>query len=220
MYQLHDITQTDEAAAIKAPLGLKPSVPESGCTSKSAKYAAYLCDYVLAVIRHDKAYKRIWSRLNGAGGLTITTTVDPKDQKAANHAVNNMLPPPPSRINPGKNADTEVLIQPGTGEVRAIAIDRRYGTGRGQNTVNYAVGPQYNGGGGVQIGSTGKVYVMVTALQQGVPFGFAKTVGFQATVGGYTNCKGQPTAPWKVHNDESEHGGHYSLYTGTTASIK
>ncbi len=60
---------------------------------------------------------------------------------------------------------------------------------------------------------------MVTALEQGVPFGYSKTVPYNATVGGFTNCKGQYLAPWKVHNDESERGGHYSLYTGTTASI-
>jgi membrane peptidoglycan carboxypeptidase len=60
---------------------------------------------------------------------------------------------------------------------------------------------------------------MVTALEQGVPFGYTKTVGFSATVSGYTNCKGQPTQPWSLHNDESERGGRYSLYTGTTASI-
>src|SRR5262249_3804362 len=77
--------------------------------------------------------------------------------------------------------------------------------------VNYAVGPQYNGGEGVQIGSTGKVYVMVTALEQGIPFGYTKNVGFSATVDGYTNCKGQATSPWQVHNDESEKGGHHRL---------
>ena len=220
MYQLHDITQTAEAAAIKAPLGLKPSVPQSGCTSKSAKYAAYLCDYVLAVIRHDKAYKQVWSRLNGAGGLTITTTVDPKDQKAANRAVNYMVPAPPNGNNPGKNADTEVLIQPGTGQVRAIGIDRPYGTGKHHNTINYAVGPQYDGSQGVQLGSAGKVWTMVTALEQGVPFGYTKHVTGTATVGGYTNCKGQVLPPWHLTNDQSElNAATYSLYTGTTQSI-
>jgi membrane peptidoglycan carboxypeptidase len=220
MVQLHDITAAAAAAAEKQPLGLNTSKPQqSGCTSKSAKYAAYLCDYVIAVIHHDKAYKKVWSRLNGAGGLIITTTLNKKDQRAANHAVDYILPPPPSGFNPGHNADTEVLIQPGTGKVQAIGIDRRYGTGPGQNTIDYAVGPQYDGGQGVQIGSTGKVYVMVTALEQGIPFGYAKTVGFNATVGGFTNCKGQYIAPWQVHNDESERGGHYTLYTGTTASI-
>ena len=227
MAQLHYITAAEAAAAEKQPLGLNPSEPQSGCTSTSAKYAAYMCDYVVAVIKHDTVYKQVWNRLNGVGGLTITTTLDPKDQRAANRAVNTILPPPPHPANPGRNADTAVLIQPGTGKVRAIAIDRPYGTGPGQNTVNYAVGPPYNGTGGVQIGSTGKVYVMVTALLQGIPFGYAKTVGYSAQVSGYTNCKGQTVGQmmpngqigWKVHNDESEHGGHYSLYTGTTASI-
>jgi membrane peptidoglycan carboxypeptidase len=227
MAQLHYISNAMAEAAGNQPLGLKPSQPESGCTSQSAQYAAYMCDYVVAIIHHDTAYRQVWNRLNGIGGLIITTTLDPTDQRAANRAVNATLPPPPNPVNPGRNADTEVLIQPGTGKVRAIAIDRPYGTGRGQNQVNYAVGPDYNGTGGVQIGSTGKVYVMVTALLQGIPFGYAKTVGYSAQVSGYTNCKGQTVGQplpngqigWKLHNDESEHGGHYSLYTGTTASI-
>jgi len=219
MAQLGDITKAQASAAEKQPLGLNASVPQMGCTSASARYAAYFCDYVLAVMRHDAAYKQAWARLTGVGGLKVYTTLDPVDQQAARHAVNYEMPPPPSSLNPGHNAESEVLIQPGTGKVRAIAIDRPYGYGPHQNVVDYAVGPQYDGSYGVQIGSTGKIYTMVTALEQGVPFGYSKTVGFSATVGGYTNCKGQDTAPWTVHNDESERGGHYTLYTGTTASI-
>ena len=219
MAQLGYITQAQADAAAKQPLGLNPSVLQTGCTSSSALYAGYFCDYVVAAMREDPAYKQAWQRLNGIGGLKIYTTLDPADQQAARAAVNYMMPHPPSAINPGRNADTEVLIQPGTGYVRAIAIDRPYGFGPQQNSIDYAVGPQYNGSYGVQIGSTGKVYTMVTALLQGVPFGYAKNVGFSATVGGYTNCKGQFLNPWQVHNDESEPGGHYSLYTGTTASI-
>jgi len=219
MAQLGDITTAQADAAAKQPLGLHTSVLQTGCTSSSAIYAGYFCDYVLAAMREDPEYKQAWQRLNGIGGLKIYTTLDPAEQRAAQAAVNYQMPHPPSGINPGHNADTEVLVQPGTGYVRAIAIDRPYGFGPRQNSINYAVGPQYNGGFGVQIGSTGKVYTMVTALLQGVPFGYTKTVGFSATVGPYSNCKGQYVAPWNVHNDESERGGHYSLYTGTTASI-
>jgi len=219
MVQVGDITQAQANAAGRQPLGLNPTVQQIGCTSSTALYAGYFCDYVLAAMREDPAYKRAWQRLNGIGGLKIYTTLDPAVQRAARSAVNYELPRPPSAVNPGGNADTEVVIQPGTGNVRAIAIDRPYGFGPRQNSIDYAVGPQYNGSYGVQIGSTGKVYTMVTALLQGVPFGYSKTVGFAATVGGYTNCKGQGLAPWQVHNDESERGGHYSLYTGTTASI-
>jgi membrane peptidoglycan carboxypeptidase len=219
MVQVGDITQSAAGAAGRQPLGLNPSVLQKGCTSTSARYAGFFCDYVLASMKVDPEFKQAWQRLNGIGGLKIYTTLDPAVQRAARNAVNYMLPPPPSSVNPGKNAASEVIIQPGTGRVRAIAIDRPYGYGKHATVVNYAVGPQYNGGEGVQIGSTGKVYVMVTALEQGIPFGYSKNVGFSADVGGYTNCKGQPTAPWQVHNDESEPGGHYTLYTGTTFSI-
>ena len=219
MVQVGDITQAEADAAGKGPLGLNPSALQKGCTSTSARYAAFFCDYVLASMKVDPEFKQAWQRLNGIGGLKIYTTLDPKVQHAAQNAVNYMMPPPPSSFNPGKNAAAEVIVQPGTGKVRAIAIDRRYGYGKHATVVNYAVGPQYNGGEGVQIGSTGKVYVMVTALEQGVPFGYSKNVGFSADVSGYTNCQGAPTAPWQVHNDESEPGGHYTLYTGTTFSI-
>ena len=220
MAQLHQIPASTAAAAEKTKLDLNPSLPQSGCTSKSAKYAAYMCDYVVAVIRHDTAYKQVWSRLNGIGGLTITTTLDPKDQRAANHAVNYMVPPPRNPNNPGENADTEVLIQPGTGRVRAIGIDRPYGNGKHHNVINYAVGPQYDGSQGWQLGSAGKVWTMVTALEQGIPFGYSKHVNGTATVSGYTNCKGQILAPWHLTNDQSElASATYSLYTGTTQSI-
>jgi membrane peptidoglycan carboxypeptidase len=219
MAQLGDITRAEARQAMDTPLGLHITPQQTGCTSDSVRYAAFFCDYTLAVMKQDPAYQKAWDRLQGTGGLTIQTTLDPKDQKAAQNAVNYEMPPPPSSLNPGNNAEAEVMIQPGTGAVRAIAIDRPYGNGPGQTTVNYAVGPQYHGGEGVQIGSTGKVYVMVTALEQGIPFGYSKNVPFSATVGGFSNCKGQYINPWQVHNDESERGGTYTLYTGTTASI-
>jgi membrane peptidoglycan carboxypeptidase len=220
MAQLHQIPASTAAAAEKTKLDLNPSLPQSGCTSRSARYAAYMCDYVVAVIHHDTAYKQVWNRLNGVGGLTITTTLDPKDQRAANHAVNYMVPPPRNPNNPGGNADTEVLIQPGTGRVRAIGIDRPYGNGKHHNVINYAVGPQYHGSQGWQLGSAGKVWTMVAALEQGIPFGYSKHVNGTATVSGYTNCKGQILAPWHLTNDQSElASATYSLYTGTTESI-
>ncbi|HWG65470.1 MAG TPA: transglycosylase domain-containing protein [Streptosporangiaceae bacterium] len=219
MAQLGYVSQAQATKAGAQGLGLHMVQPQSGCTSQSASYAAFFCDYVLAVMRNDAAYKQAYARLTGMGGLKIYTTLSTVDQRAANNAVNYQLPPPPSAVNPARNADTEVLVQPGTGYVRAIAINRPYGTGPGQTTLDYAVGPRYHGTSGVQIGSTGKVYTMVAALKQGVPFGYSKQVGFSTTVSGYSNCAGQTLAPWHVHNDESERGGNYTLYTGTTASI-
>jgi membrane peptidoglycan carboxypeptidase len=224
MAQLGVITPAAAGAAEQTKMLLHPATEPSGCLTS---YAPFFCDYVYQVINNDPQFRQAATLLDGIGGLTIRTTLSPTDQHAAQRAVNYMLPPKNSAYNPGRNADTEVMIQPGTGRVRAIAIDRPYGTGHGQTVNNYAVGPQYDGGYGVQIGSTGKVYVMVTALLQGIPFGFSMNTPQQVTVTGYTNCKGQPTGSqlpdgqlgWAPHNDESEGGGTHTLYTGTTYSI-
>ena len=69
--------------------------------------------------------------LNTSGGLKIYTTLNPQDERAAKQAVNYMVPQPPNGANPGGNADSEVLIQPGSGHIMAIANDRSYGTGPG-----------------------------------------------------------------------------------------
>ena len=226
MAQLGVITPAQATAAASTRLVLRPYTDPNGC---EMSYAPFFCDYVTAVIDTDPAFHQAASLLDGIGGLTIRTSLSPTDQHAAQHAVDYEMPPNNSTYNPGQNADTEVLVQPGTGQVRAIAIDRPYGTKNGQTVNDYAVGPQYNGAYGMQIGSTGKVFTMVTALMQGIPFGYSMTVPYSTAVSGYTNCAGGPAgmgpAPdytpglWQVHNDESEKGGNYTLYTGTTASI-
>jgi membrane peptidoglycan carboxypeptidase len=112
-----------------------------------------------------------------------------------------------------------VLIQPGSGRILAIANDRSYGTGKNQTTQDYAVNSKYNGGVGVQTGSSSKLFTLITALEQGVPFGFPQTVQASATLTGYTNCAGGPTGPYQLINDSPSEKGAFTLYTGTTQSV-
>jgi membrane peptidoglycan carboxypeptidase len=223
MRQLHDITLAQAQAAEAAPLGLHMhnTALQSGCVSQSARQAAYFCDYVLAVMKDDPAYAKAYAALNGTGGIQIWTTMAPVDQRAAQNAVTYMVPPPPSAYNQARNAAAEVLIQPGTGKIRAIAVDRPYGYGAGHNTVDYAVDSRYNGGEGVQTGSSSKLFTLLTALKQGYPFGFNMKVTSPSTLTGYTNCKGQQTAPYLVNNAEgaSAKPQVFTLYNGTTQSI-
>ncbi len=221
MVQLGYVSQADAAAAERAPLGLHYS-PQSlleGCTSPSARNSAWFCDYVLAELRANPAYRQAYQLLNTTGGLTIRTTMNPQDQRAAQQAVSFMLPPPPSGFNPGRNAAAEVLIQPGTGHIEAVAVDRRYGTGAGQDSIDYAADTAENGGAGVQTGSSSKLFTLITALKEGTPFGFSMHVVSPSDLGGYSNCHGQPTGPFQVSNAEGPGKGTYSLYTGTTQSI-
>ena len=195
MVQTGYITQAQADAAGKLGLGLHPTTTplQSGCTSDSAADAAFFCDFVLASMKVDPAYKQAYKALNTVGGLKIYTTLNPKDQTAAQHAVNFVEPPGAPVINPGHNVDTEVLMQPGTGYVRAIAVNRPYGNGPGHTTIDYAAETQYDGGQGVQTGSSSKLFTLVTALKQGVPFGFTQNVVSPSSIGPYFNCKNQPT---------------------------
>ena len=130
-----------------------------------------------------------------------------------------MMPQPPNGFNPAGNAISEVLIQPASGRIMAIANDRSYGTGKNQTTEDYAVNSQYDGGVGVQTGSSSKLFTLITALEQGVPFGFPQTVPAATTLTGFTNCKGEPDGPWHVINDSPSEKGGFSLYNATAQSV-
>jgi membrane peptidoglycan carboxypeptidase len=202
MQQLHYISKADELATDKAPLGLKmSSAPVAqGCAAGVAASEAFFCDYVQHVLEID--YPKVWQEINTTGGLAIYTTLNMKDQLAADAAV-NYVQPRNSGMNPGHNADTEVLIQPGTGDVKAIAVNRVFG----QDDIDYAVNSPYGGGAGVQTGSSSKIFTLITALAQGKPFGYPIKVKAPASVGPYTNCKGGYVPPAAFVNAEGPSNG-------------
>ena len=232
MAQTNNGLTTAQAVADEAkPLGLNVSVPESGCESSSVGSAGFFCEYVEEVFLHDPAYGKTpmdRAKLLSTGGLQIYTSLDPQDQQAANNAVNYVEPANSHVYNPGHNADTEVLVQPGTGQIRAIAENAPYGTGRGQTEIDYAVNTAYGGSSqGVQTGSSSKLFTLVTALKQGYPFGFTLHVPGSTTINGYTNCQGGPAGyyqgipgAYNVTNAEGpQSASTQSLYTGTTQSV-
>jgi membrane peptidoglycan carboxypeptidase len=232
MMQTGVLSASTEAAALSQKLVVNPGAAQSGCTANTVGDAGFFCDYVIRTILLDPQLKAFGStkearaKLLSTGGLKIYTTLSPQDQSAATNAVNYVMPEHSSYYNPAENADTEVLIQPGTGKVMAIAEDRPYGTGTGQTEVDYAVNSQYGGIDGVQTGSSSKLFTLITALEQGVPFGFTLTVPGSTTVTGYTTCAGQPAGEangqmgaFQVTNSEGPGTSTDTLYTGTTNSI-
>jgi membrane peptidoglycan carboxypeptidase len=222
MAQVGSLTAAAAKAAEAKPLGINESVPASGCSSPAVGTGGFFCQYVEEVMLHDSAYgatPAARAKLLATGGLKIYTTLDPTDQQAASNAVNYIVPSNSSYYNPGHNADTEAVVEPGSGDIRAIAEDRPYGTGSGQTEIDYAVNTAYGGGIGVQTGSSSKLFTLLTALEQGLPFGFSARVPDKTTVTGYTDCSGNPTSPFNVQNSEGDGAGNYSLYTGTTQSI-
>ena len=213
------------------PLGLNVATPQSGCTASSVGTAGFFCEYVEEVFLHDTAMGNTplaRAKLLATGGLQIYTTLDPQDQQAAENAVNFVEPGNSSYYNPGHNADTEAVIQPGTGQIRAIAENAPYGTGKGQTEIDYAVNSADGGSPqGVQTGSSSKLFTLITALNQGYKFGFTLSVPGTETINGYTNCQGGPAGQYNgingaynVTNAEGpQSASTQSLYTGTTQSV-
>jgi membrane peptidoglycan carboxypeptidase len=215
------ISRSTASQAMKAPLGLHMSTvgEQTGCTARNVRMAAFFCDYVLAVMKHDHAYAKAYGELLTVGGLKIYTTLNRRDQLAADHAVNYVLPNN-DYYNPNHDVDTEVMVQPGTGYVRAIAVDRPYGFGRGYDSIDYAVNTEYDGGVGVQTGSSSKLFTLITALQQGLPFNYSIKVKSGNPEGPFYNCHHQYINPFPVVNaDPGGENGNIPLYYGTTNSI-
>ena len=222
MWQLHYVPKSVALAAEKAPLGLKPSTaPVSvGCESASVARSAFFCDYVEHVLKLD--YPSVWSDIQDSGGLAIHTTLNMKDQRAADRAVNYVEPAHNAAVNPNRNADTEVMLQPGTGDVRAIAVNRTYGSGPGEDDIDYAVNEQYGGGqDGVQTGSSSKIFTLITALKQGLPFGHTISIKNPDTIGPFLTCRGRVDPAFSYSNAEAAFKGSetWQLNEATVQSV-
>jgi membrane peptidoglycan carboxypeptidase len=223
MADLHYITAAAAKAAENSPIVLHMSAAplHTGCTSPQVAQEAFFCDYVQHVLEIN--YPSVWRDINTTGGLQIYTTMDMRDQVAAENAVNYVMPAYGGQFNPNHNADTEVLITPGTGAVRAIAVDRKFGDGPGEDDIDYAVNSEYGGGIGVQTGSSSKIFTLIAALKQGVPFGQKIKVVSPTVVGPYYNCQGGFAGDFPVANDGQILGSTttavWPLYSATVSSI-
>jgi len=224
MAQLGYITQAQATSAEHAPLGLDmSSAPlQTGCYAPSVARSAFFCSYVQHYLMVN--YPSIWNEVqSGSGGLNIYSTMNIQDENAAADAVNYVEPQYSSEYNGNDNADTEVMIQPGTGAVKAIAVNRTFGAGPGEDDIDYAVNLQYGGWtDGVQTGSSSKIFTLITALKQGIPFGHAIKVVSPTTVGPYYNCQGEFAGNFQLQNAEGptgKGGEIYQLYSATVGSI-
>ena len=181
-----------------------PARPARTPSSATTWSTTVLLDPQLGATTEDRA------KLLSTGGLKIYTTLAPQDESAATHAVNYVVPCGDNYYNPNQNVDTTALVQPGTGKILAIAEDRQYGPNpnKGQTEVDYAVNSQYGGQDGVQTGSSSKLFTLLTALEQGVPFGYQATVQNSQTVPGFTNCAGDSLQPVPGRELQRQRQGH------------
>ncbi|MEO3870640.1 transglycosylase domain-containing protein [Nonomuraea sp. B12E4] len=218
MAGLGRITQAEADAAKARKLGYKGVKEPNGC--QESRYP-YFCEYVRHELLADPAFggtRRQREQTFALGGLKIHTTLDPQAQQAAEAAIKKRV------FASDRALAAEALVEPGTGEIKAMAASRRFGTS-GKNEISYnAVADKAHGGlAGFQAGSTFKTFTLITALKQGMKIDDGITAGAGYTAPAYStfkNCAGGNAGDpsWTVTNDEGS-PGFKTLETGTWDSV-
>ncbi|MEV4630085.1 transglycosylase domain-containing protein [Micromonospora sp. NPDC049523] len=226
----------DAAAAMAAePIKLKLSTPPNDCVSVPKEYNSwgFFCDYLKSWWSVQPGFgSNSMERLDKLrrGGYKIITSIDPRVQEIAEK---NVL------AKEGESspfAHGLVAVEPGTGRVKAMAINRIYSLdstdngphsdpekrsrmrGNYPNTVN----PLLGGGDlpGYQAGSTFKMFVMLAALDAGMPLSTAYDSPFKITSiypgGGTTSSCG---GLWCPSNASAAMTGRQTMWSGFGKSV-
>ncbi|ALV46978.1 Membrane carboxypeptidase (penicillin-binding protein) [Arthrobacter alpinus] len=203
------IDAKQHADAVKAEIGLKVQSNRNGCTT--AVRAEYFCQYVSNLILNDVNYgKTVEDRqkLLLQGGLTITTTLEPGLQDAAQAQFENFTP---AGNNPDEVGQSLVTVQPGSGKILAMAQNTKLIAPEGQYNSDYNFnvdridvnGNSLGGAGGFDVGSTIKPFTFAEWLNSGhrinevvnasvrkYPIGFQWTNTCGSTTGVYDDNAG------------------------------
>ncbi|HEY1639155.1 MAG TPA: transglycosylase domain-containing protein [Streptosporangiaceae bacterium] len=214
MAQLGDITPAQAAAAGRSGLRLHLRSPGGSC---GASRYPFFCEYVRDEVAGDPALGVTPLRrltVLDTGGLRIRTTLRVRAQRGAQRAMDAM-------VSPGSRfVGMEAMVEPGTGDIEAIAQTRRYGYGPHRTTIDYAADDAHGGlGSGVQAGSTFKLYTLLAALTDGYPATKSYPTPYAMQLSGFSDCHGTSVGAWPVHNAEPSDGKTNTLITATWKSV-
>ncbi|MFG1951005.1 transglycosylase domain-containing protein [Micromonospora sp. NPDC048830] len=188
MAQLGYLSPDAVAAAKAEPIKLNLSYPANDCTSVPEKYNSwgFYCDYLKNWWSSQPAFgENRLERMDKLrrGGYRIVLSIDPKIQEAAEKGVG-------AKDGIGSPfANGIVVAEPGTGRIKAMAVNRKYSLDLSENgpsgnpeanpnvkaTYPNTVAPLLGGGDlpGYQAGSTFKMFPMLAALNSGLPLSTA-----------------------------------------------
>ncbi|MDG4829097.1 transglycosylase domain-containing protein [Solwaraspora sp. WMMD1047] len=223
------------AAAQSEPITLKLTSPPNDCISVPKEYNSwgFFCDYLKSWWASQPAFGNTpmerEDRLR-RGGYTIVTSIDPKIQEIAEKHV------AAKESDHSPFAHGLVVVEPGTGRVKAMAVNRTYaldqdGNGvhsdpnkRGRLKGNYpnTVNPLLGGGDlpGYQAGSTFKMFTMLAALDAGMPLSTAfnspfRIVSIYPGGGDTSSCGGM----WCPSNASPAMTGRHAMWSGFGQSV-
>jgi membrane peptidoglycan carboxypeptidase len=223
--------QAEETKA--QPIQLNVTEPPNDCLSvdTSVNDWGFFCDFFKTWWVRQPAFGSTpaerWDNLR-RGGYRVITSLDPNVQSIALKQVTG------KEKTTSSYALGEVVVQPGTGRVKAMAVNRVYSLDKSHNGTNTGphdgpgnypntVNPLLGGGDlpGYQAGSTFKMFTMLAALDSGLPlntwFYAPQTYKSQyfAGWGEPASCGGR----WCPSNASGSMTGNQSMWTGFGKSV-
>ncbi|MEU7957596.1 transglycosylase domain-containing protein [Micromonospora humida] len=174
MVALAQVGPVDAAQAREEPLDLRPSRTPNDCTAvpEQRNDWGFFCDWFTQWWSDQPAFGATAAERQDTlrrGGFRIVASLDPAVQRAAVRQATGIYDVDDPRAAP------VAVVQPGTGRVLALAVNRHYSVApnpAGQrnypNTVNQLVAGG-NGIEGYQAGSTFKLFTLLAALESGLP---------------------------------------------------
>ncbi|MFI6256456.1 penicillin-binding protein [Micromonospora zamorensis] len=190
MVEIKAITQQEADAAKAIKLVVKDKRTPNGCVSANVNSWGFFCDYFYRWWMQQEtfgstSYDR--ERRLKSGGYTVVTSIDVQAQRGADKAVRK------AKSENSKEAAMVAVVEPGTGRVRALAVNRQFKLDDPKNPKNKissdpakskkkirgnypaTVNPLLTGGDGItgyQAGSTFKMFTIVAALEKGIPLSY------------------------------------------------
>ena len=228
------VSAADAKEAKDKPLGLKPKTIPNDCVSTRQNNWGFFCDFLRNWWLSQKEFGNTVTEreaLLRRGGFKIVTSLDPKLQATAQRHVSN------HQSKTSRYALGGVFVEPGTGRVKAMAVNRTYSLNVKHNKPNSdpakrrakvpstypnTTVPLLGGGDtpGYQSGSTMKWFTMLAALERGTKLDHQfyapgrYTTRF-ITAPGPASCGGR----WCPKNASSSMNGVRNMYSGFGMSV-
>ncbi|TYL54880.1 PASTA domain-containing protein [Nocardioides sp. BGMRC 2183] len=216
MAELGVITEKKAKKLGEQGLGLKTQDKPRGCVNSNAQF---FCEYVVRYLLEDPALGRTRAEREDLilnGGLTIKTTIDTRMQSAAQTSVDDAV------LKTDQAVGALALVEPRTGEVKALAQSKPMGNAAGETFLNFTVPEKYGDANGFQPGSTFKAFVLAAAIKQDIPLSRTFPAPNPITVneGDFQTCDGpyQSSGIWSPGNSTSS-SSNPNLYEGTQNSV-
>jgi membrane peptidoglycan carboxypeptidase len=236
MKEIGAISPQQETEALATDLKITGKPAPNGCTSALIPSAGFFCDFLQRWWMNEPAfgsnsYER--ERALKTGGYRIVSSLDVTTQNAAKANVDKIL-----KVT-DKHALMVVGVEPGTGKVRGMAVNRNFKIddpnnpknlpstdpakrakgirGTYPNTVNPLMsGDEY----GYQFGSTFKIFTAVAALENGYPLDYTISSPYQ-WVSPYVTAPGPATCgdKWCPHNASQSMTGVHTMWQGFGRSV-